>query len=131
MHSDSQVNDKLNSREVQVKSEYEGVDYKVPQQLSIEETKSSFIRKSTNTKSFRVFRRFRRCKAVKRSKEIKEITKSKKLKVRSDRSAAILVSIVIMFLITHCYRLAVKVYEVASPNAQTIETFQACFNLKR
>ena len=58
-------------------------------------------------------------------------TKSTKLTVRSDKSAAILVSIVVLFLITHCYRLALKVYEVASPNAQTMETFKMCLAMKR
>ena len=57
--------------------------------------------------------------------------KSTKLMVRSDKSATILVSIVVLFLITHCYRLALKVYEVASPNAQTMETFKMCLALKR
>ena len=56
---------------------------------------------------------------------------STKLKVRTDRSAMVLVSIVILFLLTHSYRIALKVYEVASPNAHTIEKFKICFALKR
>ena len=56
---------------------------------------------------------------------------SSKLKVRTDRSAMVLVSIVILFLLTHSYRIALKVYEVASPNAHTIEKFKICFALKR
>ena len=130
-HSDSEVNDKLNSSEIQVNPEHQGVDHKTPHEVSIEETKYSFIKKSTATQSFRRFRRLTRCKALSRGKDIKEVKKSKKFKVRTDKSAVVLVSIVIMFLITHCYRLALKVYEVASPNAQTMETFKICFNLKR
>ena len=59
------------------------------------------------------------------------IPSSTKLKVRTDRSAMVLVSIVILFVLTHSYRIALKVYEVASPNAHTIEKFKICFALKR
>ena len=86
----------------------------------------------SNSKSFKAFRhRLTRCKAFKDDKSDDEMKTSTKLKVRTDRSAVVLVSIVILFLITHCYRLALKVYEVASPNAQTMETFKVCFALKR
>ena len=61
----------------------------------------------------------------------KAIRTSTRLKVRKDRSAAVLVSIVILFLITHCYRLALKIYEVALPNTHTMEEFETCFSLKR
>ena len=59
------------------------------------------------------------------------IPSSTKLKVRTDRSAMVLVTIVILFVLTHSYRIALKVYEVASPNAHTIEKFKICFALKR
>jgi hypothetical protein len=59
------------------------------------------------------------------------IPSSTKLRVRTDRSAMVLVSIVILFVLTHSYRIALKVYEVASPNAHTIEKFKICFALKR
>ena len=91
-----------------------------------------FDDKKDSAKSFKTLsRRLTRCKAFRRNKSDDEIRKSTKLKVRTDRSAVVLVSIVILFLITHCYRLALKVYEVASPNAQTMETFKVCFALKR
>ena len=121
----------MKSSFIQVNSDHDGVEGEALHNLSIEETKSSLIKTSTAIKSFRAIRRLTRCKALKRSKDIKEVRKSQKLKVRTDRSAVVLVSIVILFLITHCYRLALKVYEVASPNAQTMETFKICFNLKR
>ena len=54
-----------------------------------------------------------------------------KLKVRTDKSALILVTIVVLFIITHCYRLALKIYEVASPSAHTMESFEICYSLGR
>ena len=52
---------------------------------------------------------------------------SSKLNVRLDRSAMILASIVILFILTHSYRMALKTYEILSPNAHTIEKFNICF----
>ena len=52
---------------------------------------------------------------------------SSKLNVRLDRSAMILASIVILFILTHSYRMALKSYEILSPNAHTIEKFNICF----
>ena len=54
-----------------------------------------------------------------------------KLKVGIDGSAKVLVSIVILFLIAHVFRLTLKIYELSSPNYTTIENFQICFALKR
>ena len=54
-----------------------------------------------------------------------------RLKVRTEKSAAILGLIVILFIFTHCYRMALKVYEVALPSQNTIEHFKTCFILKR
>ena len=54
-----------------------------------------------------------------------------KLKIRTEKSAVILALIVILFLFTHIYRMALKVYEVAMPNTNTIERFKLCFSLKR
>ena len=85
----------------------------------------------TTSKSIKALRRLARCKAFRRNNTNDEIKTSTKLRVRTDRSAVVLVSIVILFLITHCYRLALKVYEVASPNAQTMESFKVCFALNR
>ena len=56
---------------------------------------------------------------------------SSRLKIRTDKSARILVSIVVLFLLAHSYRMAIKAYEIASPNAHTIEKFKMCFALKR
>ena len=56
---------------------------------------------------------------------------SARLKMRVDKSVKVLVSIVILFLVTHGYRLALKIYEVSSPNTNTIETFKICFALNR
>ena len=54
-----------------------------------------------------------------------------RFKVRTERSAKILGSIVVLFILTHCYRMALKIYELSSPNAHTIEGFQTCYSLKR
>ena len=54
-----------------------------------------------------------------------------KLKVRTEGSALVLASIVVLFLVTHSFRLALKVYEVASPDTHTIQQFKICFALKR
>ena len=56
---------------------------------------------------------------------------STKLKIRTDKSAKVLFSVVIMFLATHCYRIALKIYESTLPNTITINSFKICFNLKR
>ena len=50
-----------------------------------------------------------------------------KLNVRLDRSAMLLTSIVILFILTHSYRMALKSYEILSPNTHTIENFNICF----
>lgn len=56
---------------------------------------------------------------------------STKLKIRTEKSALMLGLIVILFIFTHSYRMALKVYEVALPNINTIERFELCFALKR
>ena len=56
---------------------------------------------------------------------------SAKLIMRVDKSVKVLVSIVILFLVTHGYRLALKIYEVSSPRTNTMETFKICFALNR
>ena len=82
-----------------------------------------------NVSSFEYIRHLTRGNAIRRNGNNK--LSSTRLKVRTDRSAVVLVSIVILFMITHCYRLALKVYEVASPNRQTMESFQKCYALGR
>ena len=57
--------------------------------------------------------------------------KMSRLKVRTDKSAIILGLIVVLFIFTHCYRIALKIYEVALPNSNTTEHFKVCFALKR
>ena len=86
---------------------------------------------SPNVSSFEYIRRLTRGNAIRRHGNNSDVLSSTRLKVRTDRSAAVLVSIVILFMITHCYRLALKVYEVASPNRQTMESFQKCYALGR
>ena len=86
---------------------------------------------SNNVTSFEYIRRLTRCRGIRKKSSDKNSMSSTRLKVRTDRSAAVLVSIVILFMITHCYRLALKVYEVASPNRQTMESFQKCYALGR
>ena len=54
-----------------------------------------------------------------------------RLKVRTEKSATILGLIVVLFIFTHCYRMALKVYEVALPSLNTTEHFKTCFILKR
>ena len=56
---------------------------------------------------------------------------STKLKIRTEKSALMLGLIVILFIFTHSYRMALKVYEVALPDMNTIERFELCFALKR
>ena len=56
---------------------------------------------------------------------------STKLKIRTDKCAKVLISVVILFLATHCYRIALKFYESSFPNTQTINSFKLCFNLRR
>ena len=52
---------------------------------------------------------------------------SSKLKIRLDRSAMLLASIVVLFILTHSYRIALKTYEITAPNANTNEKFNTCF----
>jgi hypothetical protein len=54
-----------------------------------------------------------------------------KLKVRTERSAMMLGLIVLLFIFTHSYRIALKVYDVTSPNAHTMEKFKICYALRR
>ena len=58
--------------------------------------------------------------------------KLNKLKVRTEGSAMVLASIIILFFIAHSFRLAFKIYEINLANdALTIEKFKICFALKR
>ena len=68
-----------------------------------------------------------RCSSSK-NRSVKQPTK---LKVRTEKSAVVFALVVILFLLTHSYRMALKVYEVALPNSFSIERFKMCFFLKR
>ena len=50
---------------------------------------------------------------------------------RREKSTMILVTIVGLFLLCHSYRLALKVYELAYPEAHTMSTFMYCNNMGR
>ena len=56
---------------------------------------------------------------------------SNRLEMRTHKSATVLISVVILFLLTHCYRIALKVFEVSTPNTNTMETFMMCFAKNR
>ena len=63
--------------------------------------------------------------------DVLRIKQPMKLKVRTEKSVIVFALIVTLFLLTHSYRMALKVYEVAMPNSFSVETFELCFSLKR
>ena len=65
------------------------------------------------------------------SSENRNVKQPTKLKVRTEKIAVVFALVVILFLLTHSYRMALKVYEVALPNSFSIERFKMCFFLKR
>ena len=65
------------------------------------------------------------------SNEINNATQSTKLKVATQKSSIVLALIVILFVIKHCYRMALKMYTVAFPDLHTLEKFKICFALQR
>ena len=76
--------------------------------------------------------KFQTSSLVKRpSNNVPRIKQPMKLKVRTEKSAIVFALIVTLFLLTHSYRMALKVYEVAMPNSFSVETFELCFSLKR
>ncbi len=50
---------------------------------------------------------------------------------RREKSTVILVAIVVLFIACHSYRLALKVYEFAKPDANTMDSFNYCYNQGR
>ena len=52
-------------------------------------------------------------------------------RIRMDKSTIILITIVVLFFITHCCRLALKLYDVFLPGSQTYENFDHCLGLGR
>ena len=65
------------------------------------------------------------------SNSIPRIKQPMKLKVRTEKSAIVFALIVTLFLLTHSYRMALKVYEVLMPNSFSVEHVEMCFSLKR
>ena len=53
------------------------------------------------------------------------------LQLPTEKSTLILVSIVLLFIITHSYRLALKMYEVLMPQGNTFESFKKCQSIGR
>ena len=51
--------------------------------------------------------------------------------VPAEKSSLILVTIVLLFIVTHSYRLALKLYEVLNPDKNTYENFQKCYSVGR
>ena len=51
--------------------------------------------------------------------------------VAAEKSSLILVTIVLLFIVTHSYRLALKLYEVLNPDKNTYENFQKCYSIGR
>ena len=50
---------------------------------------------------------------------------------RAEKSSIILVVIVVLFILTQSYRLALKAYEVLLPESYGIENFKRCFGMGR
>jgi hypothetical protein len=50
---------------------------------------------------------------------------------RREKSTVILVAIVFLFMVCHSYRLALKIYEFAKPNANTMDSFNFCYSRGR
>ena len=49
----------------------------------------------------------------------------------TEKSSLILVSIVVLFITTHSYRIALKMYEVLMPQRNTKENFLRCISVGR
>ena len=56
---------------------------------------------------------------------------NKDAQVPAEKSSLILVTIVLLFIVTHSYRLALKLYEVLNPDKNTYENFQKCYSIGR
>lgn len=50
---------------------------------------------------------------------------------KREKSTVILVAIVFLFILCHSYRLALKIYEFAKPNAHIMDSFKYCYYQKR
>ena len=49
----------------------------------------------------------------------------------SEKSSVILLSIVMLFILTHSFRLAIKVFEVIDSQSNTMENFKRCYDFGR
>ena len=49
----------------------------------------------------------------------------------AEKSSLILIAIVLLFTLTHCYRLALKAYEVFMPHGNTYKNFKRCLSFGR
>ena len=56
---------------------------------------------------------------------------SRSVRESREKSCAILVPIVSLFIITHSFRLAFKVYEAIMPNTSTSDNYDRCFKIGR
>ena len=52
-------------------------------------------------------------------------------RITTEKTTIILVAIVVLFVITHSYRLALKIYEVLMPQSNTMDSFQRCYSIGR
>ena len=52
-------------------------------------------------------------------------------KITTEKTSFILIAIVVLFLLTHSYRLAIKFYEALMPQSNTADNFDICFSLGR
>ena len=52
-------------------------------------------------------------------------------KITTEKTTFILVVIVVLFLITHSYRLSIRFYEALMPQSNTVDSFDFCFSLGR
>ena len=48
-----------------------------------------------------------------------------------EKSCYTLLAIVLLFLLTHSFRLALKMYEFLMPNGNTLENYERCYTLGR
>ena len=48
-----------------------------------------------------------------------------------ENTELVLLAIVLLFILTHSFRLAIKIYEVILPNGNTSEHFEECYSLGR
>ena len=54
-----------------------------------------------------------------------------RLRKSKEMSCYMLLSIVLLFILTHSFRLAIKIYEILMPNGITSENYDRCFTVGR